>query len=72
MKVAKKIGSFLCQAGISQKELSQKTGISASKIRPTLAGSRRLTYDEYESICKALGVDITTFLEACEPENAQV
>lgn len=71
MEVAKKIGLFLCCAGISQTDLSQKTGISQTKLRLALAGKRRFTFEEYETICKALGVGAATFLEARAPEQKE-
>ncbi|MBS5151260.1 MAG: helix-turn-helix transcriptional regulator [Butyricicoccus pullicaecorum] len=71
MNVARKIGLFLCHAGISQAEMSQQTGISVSKFRLILEGKRRLTFEEYESICKALGVGVETFLEPCAPRETE-
>lgn len=67
MDVAQKIRLFLCHAGISQTYLSEKTGISKIKLELTLAGKQRFTFDEYEAICKALGVGVETFLEARPP-----
>lgn len=69
MDVAQKIGLFLCHAGISQAEISQQTGISASKFRLILEGKRRLTFEEYETICKVLGVGVETFLEPRAPSK---
>lgn len=71
MEVAKKIGLFLCHAGISQTDLSRKTGISQTKLGRTFAGKRRFTFEEYENICRALGVGAATFLEARAPEPKQ-
>ncbi len=68
MEVAQKIGLFLCRAGISQADISQKTGISQAKLGRALAGKRRLTFEEYETICQVLGVGVETFLEARAPE----
>ena len=33
-----------------------------------LSGKRRLTFEEYEHICWALGVGVETFLEARPPQ----
>ncbi|MBS5166257.1 MAG: helix-turn-helix transcriptional regulator [Butyricicoccus pullicaecorum] len=71
MNVARKIGLFLRHAGISQAEMSQRTGISASKLRLLLEGKRRLTFGVYESICQALGVGVETFLEPRAPDGTQ-
>lgn len=71
MEVAQKIGLFLRRAGISQAELSQKTGISQIKLGLAFAGKRRFTFTEYETICKVLGVGAATFLEARAPEQKE-
>ncbi|MBS5145191.1 MAG: helix-turn-helix transcriptional regulator [Butyricicoccus pullicaecorum] len=71
MDVARKIGLFLRYAGISQAEMSQRTGISVSKFQLILEGKRRLTFGEYESICKALGVGVETFLEPRAPSETE-
>lgn len=69
MEVAQKIGLFLCHAGISQAYISQKTGISETQLELTLEGKRRFTFEEYETICEALGVGVETFLEPRAPDE---
>lgn len=63
MKTGTKIKTYLDERGISQIFLSEKSGIPASKLNLALNGKRKLTFDEYESICWALGVGVDTFLE---------
>ena len=38
------------------------------KRQVALSGKRRLTFEEYEHICWALGVGVETFLEARPPQ----
>lgn len=68
MEVAQKVGLFLKNAGIPQSYISQRTGIQQSKLTLALQGKRRLTFEEYEAICRVLGVQMETFLEASPPK----
>lgn len=63
METGIKIKSYLEERGISQAFLSAKSNIPAAKLNLALNGKRKLTFDEYESICWALGVGVDTFLE---------
>ena len=54
MFTEKKIKNHLNQIGMKQVELSILTGISASKINLILSGKRRISLDEFSSICYAL------------------
>lgn len=67
MDVSKKIKAYLVENGITQTHISRKTGIPKVKLNLALNGNRRLTFDEYSSICWALGVGAGTFLEPNEP-----
>ena len=67
MDVSKKIKDYLDKNGITQTHISRKTGISMQKLNLALNGNRRLTFDEYSSICWALGVGVDMFLEPREP-----
>lgn len=63
METGMKIKSYLDERGISQVFLSEKSNIPAPKLNLALNGKRKLTFDEYEAICWALGVGVDTFLE---------
>lgn len=63
METGIKIKSYLEERGISQAFLSAKSNIPPAKLSLALNGKRKLTFDEYESICWALGVGVDTFLE---------
>lgn len=67
MDVGTKIRNYIEENGISQIELSRKTGIPAPKLNLSLNAKRRLTFEEYEVICWALDLSVVTFLEPRPP-----
>ena len=69
MEVGVMIKNYLEQNGISQAHVSRKTGIETAKLNMALNGSRRLTLDEYSSICFVLGVDTNYFLKPRLPDR---
>ena len=54
MCTEKKIRSYLNQIGMKQVELSILTGISASKVNLILSGKRKLSLNEFSTICYVL------------------
>lgn len=62
MSVGERIKKFLEESGRSQKWLSRNTGIGRDKISLSLSGKRKLSFEEYELICGALGVDTNKFI----------
>ena len=68
MEVGVKIRHYMEKNGITQVHICRKTGITPSKLNLALTGKRRLTFEEYETICWALGVGVETFLEARPPQ----
>lgn len=69
MDIGIKIGEYLKSKGISQSFLSRKIGMNTSKLNLSLNGKRRLSLDEYESICWALGLGAEAFLEPKPPDK---
>lgn len=67
MDVGAKIREYLIQHDISQIDLSERTHISPSKLNLSLSNKRRLTFEEYQTICWALGVGVDTFMEPLPP-----
>ena len=59
--VGKNIKNYLDSHGITQSFLSDKTKIPISKLNNMLHGKRKITAEEYISICKALGVPYEFF-----------
>ena len=72
MEVGLRIKQYLEENGITQAFLSDETGIARPKLNLALSGKRRMTFDEYELICGALGVDAGFFLKARKPCNEAV
>lgn len=54
MTVSKKLKLYLVENGITQIELSRKTGIKIKHINQSLNGKRRFTLEEFELILGAL------------------
>ncbi|MCX7843235.1 MAG: helix-turn-helix domain-containing protein [Clostridia bacterium] len=63
MRVVDKIKIYLVKEHISQKELSEKTGIPQPKLSMSLNGTRKLTVDEFETIVNALSISANEFIE---------
>lgn len=72
MEVGEKIRRYMEESGITQVHICQKTGITPAKLSLALGGKRRMTFEEYENICWALGVDVGAFLEAKPPAGPGV
>lgn len=70
MSVGAKIRSYIEQNDISQIQLCAKTHISPSKLNLSLSDKRKLTFEEYQTICWALGVGVDAFMEPHPPESA--
>lgn len=69
MQTNLKIKKYLADKGITQIFVSKKTGIEPAKLSLALQGERKLTLDEYATICGVLGVDIDMFLKPKIPEE---
>jgi len=64
-----RIGQYLKDRGIKQSFLVEKTGITAQAISDICTGTRKnIDCIEYYKICRALGVDLMTFLDDAEVE----
>ena len=68
MDIGSKIKEYMEKRNISQIELCRKTNISPSKMNLSLNAKRRLTFQEYQTICWALDVGVDTFLEPKAPK----
>ena len=69
MEIGVKIGKYLKDRGITQSFLVRETGLTASAISDICSGSRKgIDCLEYYKICKALGVDLMTFIVDEESE----
>lgn len=66
--VGKRINAYLTDHGIKKKFLSDNAGIPFPILSAILAGTRKLEVMEYYRMCKALQVDVMTFLVDEESE----
>lgn len=64
MDIGIRIRNYLETHGIKQAWLSKNTHIPQSKLNLSLNGKRKLSFEEYQTICWALGVGVDMFLEA--------
>ncbi len=64
MQTYLEIKKYLNENGISLTFVSKKTGIPLASLSLSLAGKRKISLDEYERICGALGVSVDRFLTA--------
>lgn len=62
MSLSENIDRYLECNGIMKKFVAEKTGMTQSAVTQSLSGKRKLTADEYISICRALDVPLETFL----------
>lgn len=66
--VGQRIKSYLEDHGIKQTFLSEKTQIPPMILSTILSGQRKIEVMEYFRICRALGVDLMTFIADGETE----
>ena len=59
--VGLKVKKYLDENGIKYSYLSKKTGIPMNMLSPTLNGKRKLSAEEYFTICEVLGLSAETF-----------
>lgn len=59
--ISLKIKEYLDEKGIKYSYLSKKSGIPMNLLSPTLNGKRKLSVEEYFTICEVLGLPAETF-----------
>lgn len=69
MEVGMKIKRYLEEHGITQAHISREANIDSVKLNLSLNGNRRLTFDEYASICGVLEVGTEFFLKPRKPST---
>ncbi len=70
MNVSERIKIYLVANKITQKELSEKTGIARDKISQSLNNNRKLDTEEFEKIISALGVSADVFIKPVFEDGA--
>lgn len=53
--------------GMTIRAVSRKTGITYSRLQPSVRGRRELRADEYLILCRLLGLDPRGYIEMTEP-----
>lgn len=66
--VGQRIKAYLEEHGIKQIFLSEKAELPLSVLYAILSGSRKIEVMEYYRICRALNVDMMTFIADGESE----
>lgn len=59
-----KVKKYLDENGIKYSYLSEKAGIPMNMLSPTLNGKRKMSAEEYFTICEVLGLPAETFAPA--------
>lgn len=59
--IYEQVAKYLEEKGIKQSFVCKKTGIEKNALSNTLSGDRRMTAEEYVSICDALEVPYSLF-----------
>ena len=56
-----RVKKYLDENGIKYSYLSEKSGIPMNMLSPTLNGKRKMSAEEYFTICEVLGLSAETF-----------
>jgi len=68
--IYEKIKDYMKRNKISQKYLTEKTGISEAAISEMLNGKRKIEINEYLDICNAINVHYSFFIDSNPKETA--
>lgn len=66
--IYERIAAYLQENGLVQASVARKSGMTEQALSDSLRGVRRLTAEEYVSICHTLGVDTGAFDERTKAE----
>lgn len=64
-----KVKEYLDKNGIKYSFLSERIGIPMNVLSPLLNGKRKMSVEEYFTICEALELPVNTFEPDCEDEE---
>ena len=64
MSVASAIREYLKSHGIKQSFVAEKCGWSRQKLNCIINGKSRMTVEDYQVLCKSIGVSYEVFLDA--------
>ena len=66
--VADRVNDYVSRLGIKKTVLSRSSGIPYGTVASILSGRRSMTVEQYQSICKALEVKPSFFMEESDDE----
>lgn len=61
MSTHEMVRAYIDEHGLCRKYIAANMGISDSKLSQLLNGKRRMTVDDYMTLCQAIAVDPRTF-----------
>lgn len=70
--VGRKLKGMRVEAGLSQEELAERSGVSESTVYRIERGERSARMDQLDALCGVLGIEIYDFMKAAlsEPPRA--
>ena len=63
MTIAEKMKQYIDENGLKQKAIAQRASMREDAVSNMLRSKRKMTVDEYISICHAIGVPPQKFLD---------
>jgi transcriptional regulator with XRE-family HTH domain len=69
--LAREIRAERARAGLSQTDLAERLGMSPSSISAMERGIRKLLAEELPDLCRALDVDLLTFLTRADAADRE-
>ena len=60
--IHERVRGYILEQSISQKQIAENMHVSEAKLSLMLNGKRRMTVDDYISICKAISVSPNRFI----------
>ena len=67
--VREKVRQYITDQKLNQQLIARNMGISSAKLSRMLNGSRRMTVDDYESLCYAIAVEPIRFFRTSANQN---
>lgn len=61
MLMYERVRDYIDERGLSRRIIAANMGVTESKLSLILNGKRKLTVDDYESMCRAMAVDPARF-----------
>jgi transcriptional regulator with XRE-family HTH domain len=62
LSIRERVKAYVSEKGISQKLIAENMGTTEARVSLMLNGKRKMTVDDYVSLCRAIAVSPTRFL----------